>query len=250
MDAPERLARRSDASVGGPARIEPDALQAEDGAVGVPTGVFARTGGDQRRKPAKAVAIAVAKLRVKAQCQETTIVNAILVILSAKGVEVLPYAPTGRSNRRRRAAASGLRPAPCNNHRRDPPVRSGRDSVPMHARDGRVPDRNRGKSQRSRGPMESELTINCAGIRTGSLDGNAQWVGFDRYPPQDLVLLALKTTIYWGISSGWTKRRRQKRHPSAASFVSTEVAYSAPFRPRSWPLWKRGLISQSAGTLI
>ena len=94
--------------------------------------------------------------------------------------------------------------------------------------------------------MESELTNNCAGIRTGSLDGNAQWAGLDRYPLQDLVPLALKMTIYWGISSGWTKRRRQKRHPSAASFVSTEVAYSAPFRARSWPLWKRGLIVNAA----
>ena len=62
MDAPERLARRRDACLGGPARIEPDALYAEDGAVGARTGVFARTGGDQRRKPAKAVANAVAML--------------------------------------------------------------------------------------------------------------------------------------------------------------------------------------------
>ena len=120
MDTPQRLTRRRDARLGGPARIEPDALQAEDGAVGAPTGVFARTGGNQRRKPGKAVAIAVAMFRVKAQCRETTIVNAILVILSAKGVEILLYAPTGRSNRRRRAAASGLQPAPCNNHRTDP----------------------------------------------------------------------------------------------------------------------------------
>ena len=64
VDAAERLARRRDARLGGPARIEPGALYAEDGVV------VAGDGGDQRRKPADAIAVAVAKLRVEAQCRE------------------------------------------------------------------------------------------------------------------------------------------------------------------------------------
>ena len=64
VDAAERLARRRDARLGGPARIEPGALYAEDGVV------VAGDGGDQRRKPADGIAVAVAKLRVEAQCRE------------------------------------------------------------------------------------------------------------------------------------------------------------------------------------
>ncbi len=60
-DPAERLARRRDARLGGPARIEPGALHAEDGAV------IAGDGGDQRREPAHGRAFAIAKLGMEAQ---------------------------------------------------------------------------------------------------------------------------------------------------------------------------------------
>ena len=63
-DPPERLARVRDARLGGPSRIEPGALHAEDGAV------FAGDGGDQRREPAHRRAFAIAKLGVIAQRRE------------------------------------------------------------------------------------------------------------------------------------------------------------------------------------
>ena len=64
VDAPERLARRRDARLGGRAGVEPGALHAGDGAV------VAGHGGDQRREAAHRRAFAIAKLGVEAQRRE------------------------------------------------------------------------------------------------------------------------------------------------------------------------------------
>ena len=59
VDAAERLPGRRDARrLGGPARIEPGALHAEDGAVAAGV-IRAGDGGDQRRKPAHGRTVAV-----------------------------------------------------------------------------------------------------------------------------------------------------------------------------------------------
>ena len=95
-DAAERLPGRCDARLGGPARIEPGALHAEDGTV---AGVArtGRDGGTHRREPAHSRDVAVAEFGMAAQFREPAARHAagvkIGLGMSARDRPALPPEP-------------------------------------------------------------------------------------------------------------------------------------------------------------